>query len=60
MPNVEYHSPWFMDTGRCQKTMPYETYQGLSDHAKSVCRFIVCEPGELPPAVSTPVPSATT
>ena len=49
IPNVEYHAPWFMDTGRCKKTMPYSTYDTLSEHAKHVCRFIVCEPGEVPP-----------
>lgn len=38
-----------MDTGRCKKTMPYSTYGTLSEHAKNVCRFIVCEPGEVPP-----------
>lgn len=43
MPNVEYHAPWFMDTGRCKKTMPFERYCELSEHGKHVCRFIYHE-----------------
>jgi hypothetical protein len=38
-----------MDTGRCKKTMPYEMHQRLSEHAQHVCRFISCDPGEVPP-----------
>ena len=45
MPNIEYFAPWFRSEG-IHRCMPYELWQGLSDHGKRICRYVTCAPGE--------------
>ena len=43
IPNVEYWAPWYREpTYPC---MPREIFDGLSDHGKSLCEYIVADPG---------------
>ena len=41
IPNAEFYAPWFHEP--MPKSMPYEIYETLSDHAKHLCRFIVAD-----------------
>ena len=41
MPNIEYFAPWFRSEG-IHRCMPYDTWADLSDHAKRICRYVVC------------------
>ena len=47
LPNVEYGAPWIARGGA--KTMPYDIWETLSDHAKHLCRFVKAERGVWPP-----------
>jgi hypothetical protein len=43
IPNAEFYAPWFREPmGRC---VPRDIYNGLSDHGKRVCRYIVADEG---------------
>ncbi len=44
IPNAEFYAPWFREPLRT--SMPWDIYEGLSDHGKRVCRFIHGQPGE--------------
>lgn len=44
IPNAEFFAPWFREPLR--KSMPWEIYEGLSDHGKRLCRYIHAQPGE--------------
>ena len=44
IPNVEFYAPWFIE--RQPKSVPREIYDGLSEHAKQLCRYIVADSGE--------------
>jgi hypothetical protein len=57
IPNVEYHAPWFMDTRRCQKTLPYERWEELSEQGRHLCRFISLQKGETPPQLQGEKPN---
>ncbi len=46
LPNVEYGAPWIGKAGA--KTMPFEIWETLSDHAKHLCRFVKADPGIWP------------
>ena len=46
MPNVEYFAPWFRSEALI-RSMSYETWQTLSPHAQRICRFVVCDKGEV-------------
>lgn len=62
IPNVEFYAPWFREPTR--RSIPYADYQRLSDHAKSVARYNVCDSSEVletgpqlnitPPRLRTP------
>ncbi len=45
MPNVEYMAPWFRSEALI-RSMSYDVWQGLSDHAQRISRYVVCNPGE--------------
>ncbi|MEM9134250.1 MAG: phytanoyl-CoA dioxygenase family protein [Actinomycetota bacterium] len=45
MPNVEYMAPWFRSEA-LTRSMAYEEWLGLSDHARRISRYIVCDKGE--------------
>ncbi|MGH1488962.1 MAG: phytanoyl-CoA dioxygenase family protein [Acidimicrobiales bacterium] len=45
MPNIEYYAPWFRSEG-VHRCMPYELWQGLSEHGRRISRYTVCDPGE--------------
>lgn len=40
MPNVEYMAPWFRSEALI-RSMSYATWEGLSDHAKRISRYVV-------------------
>lgn len=44
IPNVEFWAPWYREQTR--KCMPRKIYDGLSDHGKRVCQYLVADPGE--------------
>lgn len=48
LPNVEYGAPWLPARSGTKKTMPHAIWQGLSPHAKHLCRRIKAEPGAWP------------
>jgi ectoine hydroxylase-related dioxygenase (phytanoyl-CoA dioxygenase family) len=41
IPNAEFYAPWFREPIR--PSMPRDLYEGLSDHGKRVCRYIVAD-----------------
>ena len=43
IPNVEFYAPWFIEPQ--PKSVPREIYDGLSDHARRLCRYIVTDIG---------------
>ncbi len=44
IPNIEFWAPWYREqTHRC---MPRDIYDGLSDHGKRLCQYIVADPDE--------------
>lgn len=45
MPNIEYWAPWFRSEG-INRCMPFDIWTTLSDHAKRICRYVVCDRGE--------------
>lgn len=45
MPNIEYFAPWFRSEVST-RSMPYERWQGLSEHGKRISRYVVCDKGE--------------
>ena len=45
MPNVEDMAPWFRSEALI-RSMSYDTWQGLSDHAKRISRYVVMGKGE--------------
>ena len=44
IPNAEFYAPWFREP--MPRSMPREIYDGLSEHGKKVCRYIVAEKDE--------------
>lgn len=47
LPSIEYAAGWRGGSG-FQKSMPHEVWEGLSDHARHICRHIVEAPGVWP------------
>jgi len=45
MPNIEYMAPWFRSEALI-RSMSFETWTGLSKHARRISRHIVVDPGE--------------
>ncbi len=45
MPNIEYFAPWFRSEG-VNRCMPFDLWQGLSNHGKRICRYVVCDRGQ--------------
>ena len=45
IPNVEFYAPWFREP--MHRSMPRAQYDGLSEHGRSVAKYIVAEPGEV-------------
>jgi hypothetical protein len=46
MPNVEYFAPWFRSEALV-RSMSFDRWQALSPHAQRICRYIVCDRGEV-------------
>ena len=44
IPNVEFFAPWYREP--MPISMPREIYDSLSDHAKNIARYIVCDSNE--------------
>lgn len=44
IPNVEFWAPWYREPTR--KCMPRDLYDGLSDHGKRLCEYIVADSSE--------------
>ena len=44
LPNCEYYAPWFREPMR--RALPREVWETLSDHAQTICRYIVADPDE--------------
>lgn len=44
IPNAEFFAPWFREP--LDQSMPRSIFDGLSAHGRSICRYIVAEPGE--------------
>lgn len=44
IPNVEFYAPWFREP--LKKCVPFDIYQGLSDHGKAVAQYIAAHPDE--------------
>ncbi len=57
MPNVEYGASW-LDDSWYEQTMPDEIYQGLSQHARTICRRVKADPGVWPPGAGIMHPHA--
>ncbi|MFT6318636.1 MAG: hypothetical protein ACJAWG_003293 [Candidatus Azotimanducaceae bacterium] len=45
IPNIEYPTPWYR--GPVYGSVPRETYDGLSEHGKHLCQYIVAGKGEV-------------
>ena len=45
LPNVEYFAPWFRSE-YIVPSMPYERWEGLSEHGQRISRFVVVPKGE--------------
>ena len=45
MPNIEYMAPWFRSAALI-RSMSFDTWQGLSPHARRISRYIVVEEGQ--------------
>jgi len=45
IPNVEFYAPWFIE--QQSKSVPRDVYDGLSAHARHLCRYIVADSGEV-------------
>ena len=58
LPNIEYFAPWFRSEG-IHRCMPYELWQGLSEHGKRICRYVTCGPGETVVGAGFVHPSST-
>ena len=48
LPNAEYAAPWVEDEVQFEQTMPYEIWEGLSDHGKRIARRVVAPEGTWP------------
>ena len=44
LPNVEYFAPWFRSE-YIVPSMPYERWEGLSEHGQRISRFVVVPKG---------------
>jgi ectoine hydroxylase-related dioxygenase (phytanoyl-CoA dioxygenase family) len=44
IPNVEFYAPWFIELQ--PKSVPRDIYEGLSGHARHLCRYIVADSSE--------------
>ena len=44
IPNVEFYAPWFHEPQK--KSIPYNIYKGLSNHAQKITRYIVADSSE--------------
>ncbi len=44
IPNVEFWAPWYREP--LKRCMPREIYDGLSDHGRQLCEYIVSDSGE--------------
>ena len=44
IPNAEFMAPWFRE--RFPISMPRAIHDGLSDHGRDICRYVVAPPGE--------------
>ena len=47
LPDVEYGAPWW-SSEQIAKTMPFEMWMTLTEHAKHICRFVKAEPNVWP------------
>ena len=45
MPNIEYMAPWFRSAALI-RSMSFDTWQGLSPHARRISRYIVVDEGQ--------------
>jgi hypothetical protein len=45
MPNVEYFAPWFRSEA-VLRSMSYDRWKTLTQHAQRICRYVVCDRGE--------------
>ena len=44
IPNAEFFAPWYREP--MPISMPWEIYNNLTDHGKSLARYIVCDSSE--------------
>lgn len=46
MPNVEYFAPWFRSEAMI-RAMSHDQWRTLTPHAQRICRYVVCDEGEV-------------